>query len=570
VPRWLRREVAERLRFDGTVLRDLDTKEAKQQISELGREGIEALAICLLHSYANPQHEQAIRDLAKALLPDAYVTASCDLLPRFREYERLSTTVVNAYLGPLMNRYLDELAAITGRAGLGAALHVMQSNGGLALPKEARSRPASTVLSGPAAGAAAAADLCARIDVRRAIALDMGGTSTDLCVIEGGLPAVAGGREVGGCAVELPGVDIRCIGAGGGSILALDPGGLPQVGPRSAGADPGPVCYQRGGEEPTLTDALLALGRLDPNGLLSGTIPLSVDAANRAISDHIASALGVSVDRAALGAVELAVANVLRAARGITVAEGRDPRDYVLLAAGGAGPLIACEVAAELDVDEVVIPPWPGSFSACGLLASELRRDWTKTHLVPAAPEALAELRRGLDGLEREAQEWLAGTAAPDTRGILLRGIAARYVGQDYELDVEIHSREIDEESLDMIVAGFHAAHEGRYGYALPHQPVELVGLRVTAMQKVAAVLGKQAGPSRKLSADRTGSRLIYLGGQEGRVEASVVDRAALDPGDCLDGPAIIQQYDSTAYLPPGFRARTDRQGNLRARAACP
>ncbi|UCH35372.1 MAG: hydantoinase/oxoprolinase family protein, partial [Armatimonadota bacterium] len=303
VPRWLRREIGERMGSDGAVITALDGNEVKAELALLAGERVEALAICLLHSYANAAHERLVRNWAEQVLPDAYVTASSDLLPRFREYERLSTTVVNAYLGPLMNRYLDELSRRIAEAGVACPPHIMQSNGGLVPLDEARRKPASTVLSGPAAGAAAAADVCRQLDLDRAIAIDMGGTSTDVCLIEGGLPASAPGREVGGYAVELPGVDVHCIGAGGGSMLSVDPAGLPRLGPRSAGADPGPACYGRGGQEPTLTDAFLLLGRIAPAGLLGGAMSLDPEAARGAMASKVGEALGLGPEGAALGAV---------------------------------------------------------------------------------------------------------------------------------------------------------------------------------------------------------------------------------------------------------------------------
>ena len=568
VSRRLRREVTERIRFDGSIMKPLDVSATKRELGFLREEGIESLAICFLHSYANPSHERAVRDLAQRLLPEVYVTASCDLLPRFREYERLSTTVVNAYLGPLMNRYLDELSRGIARAGMKATPNIMQSNGGLTPIEEARRKPASTVLSGPAAGAAAAADLCTQLGVDCAIAVDMGGTSTDLCVIEGGLPASAAGREVGGYAVELPGVDVRCIGAGGGSIISVDAAGLPQVGPRSAGAHPGPACYGRGGSEPTLTDAFLALGRIAPSGLLGGEISLDLEAARGVLGEKVAKPLGVGGVRAALGAAELAVDNVRRAVEAITVAKGRDPRDHVLIAAGGAGPLVACELAAELHISEVIVPSCPGNFSAYGLLTSDLRRDWVKTHLLAASAEQLPELIEGFRALEREAERWLKDNVSHDGGWLVLRRAAARYVGQDYELEVEVPSGRLTRRQLAQVAASFHEAHERCYGYSLPRQPIEFVDLSVTAVGTVSRPRSVATAAPSQLGRGCVGSRLVFVRGREEPVRCSVYDRRRLRLGETVDGPAMIEQYDSTTYLPPGYRARVDVQGNLRVKAA--
>lgn len=563
VPRRLRREVPERMGFDGNVIEPMDLTAARHELEFLQEERIESLAICFLHSYANPAHERAVRDIAQQLLPGVYITASSDILPRFREWERLSTTVVNAYLGPLMDRYLDELSRRIAAAGIGPAVHIMQSNGGLCSIAEARAKPASTVLSGPAAGAAGAAALCAQIGVERAIAIDMGGTSTDLCLIEGELPASAPGREVGGYAVELPGVDVRSIGSGGGSLLWADAAGLPQLGPQSAGADPGPACYARGGREPTLTDAMLLLGRLSPDGLLGGEMPLDLEGAQRAMADRFGEPLGLSQERAALGAVELAVANVRRAVESITVARGRDPRDYALISAGGAAPLIACELASALQISEVIVPALPGTFSACGLLVSDVRRDWVRTVLLPASVERLPDMREAFRLLEREARQWLRDNE-PQGAGLLLRQVAARYRGQDYELAVEVPSGELEERTLDQTVAAFHEMHEGRYGYSLQGQPVEFVDLMVTAMAKV--------GPPQSTSGSAPQGRgpLCERGRRELLLEAGraqpcpVYVRADLRPGTRVSGPAIVQQYDSTVFVAPGYRAQADGLGNLR------
>jgi N-methylhydantoinase A len=564
VPRWLRREVGERLRSDGSVIRPLEVAAVRREVAALREEGVEALAICLLHSYANASHERAVRDLAQRLLPGVYVTASCDLAPRFREYERVMTTVVNAYLGPLMNRYLDELRDRLGQAGLQRTLYIMQSNGGIAPVAETRGRPAGTVLSGPAAGTAAAADLCCQLGIERAIAIDMGGTSTDLCLVEGGLPATAKGREVGGYAVELPGVDVRCIGAGGGSMLWVDRDGLPRVGPRSAGSDPGPACYGGGGEEPTLTDAFLVLGRIASEGFLDGELSLDQAAARGAVARRFSDPIGIDVEGAALGAVELAVANVRRAIERMTVAEGRDPREFSLIAAGGAGPLIACELASELSVREVIVPSWPGNFSACGLLASDLRRDWVQTRLIAAGPETLPELARGFEPMEREAKEWLADKIAPGGQGSVLRRVAARYIGQDYELEIGVPSGQLRAGELSAVLAEFHRAHEEHYGYSLPEHPVEFVDLMVAALGQVPRPRRGARSSTRHGGTARARSRRVVMREGAEKTDCPVYDRAELEAHAVVEGPAIVEQYDSTSYIPAGRRARMDDLGNLR------
>jgi N-methylhydantoinase A len=563
VPRRWRREAAERLRSDGSAVRALDAESLERELNFLKQEGIESLAICLLHSYANSSHEREIRALAEDLLPGIYVTASSDLLPRFREYERLSTTVVNAYLGPLMSRYLIALGERTAAAGVRVPPHVIQSNGGLYPLAEASRVPAATILSGPAAGATSAASLCARLGIERAISMDMGGTSTDVCLIDGGLPAAASGREVAGYAVELPGVDVRCIGAGGGSIIAVDPGRLLQVGPRSAGAEPGPVCYGRGGAEPTLTDALLVLGRLAQAGLLGGEMPLDATSALKVVGERVAEPLGLTTEQAAGGAVEVAVANICRAVESLTVAQGHDPREFRLIAAGGAGPLIACEVAKTLAIEEVIVPDHPGSFSANGLLVSDIRRDWVRTQFMRADGTALSVLTEGLRQLEQAARDWLAENALADHPFVTLRSVSARYEGQDYELDVAVPSGKIDRRALATITAAFHSAHEQRYGYRLSGQNVEFVDLRVAAIADVPAPRRAASVGGRRVP-EPTNMRTVYLKQRGAQVQCPVYERGELVAGCSVDGPAIIEQYDSTTYIPPGSTARVEADGDLR------
>jgi N-methylhydantoinase A len=336
------------------------------------------------------------------------------------------------------------------------------------------------------------------------------------------------------------------------------------VGPRSAGADPGPVCYGRGGTKPTLTDSFLILGRLDSAGLLSGAMPLDAQEARQAVSATIASALDVSVERAALGAVELCVASVVRAVESITVAEGRDPRDYALVSAGGAGPMIACELAAAIDIGEVIVPPSPGSFSACGLLASDMRRDWIRTRIMPVAMERLGDVNKEFAEMEAAAREWLADTAAPGSRPVLLRSVAARYVGQDYELTLALATGALTGEGMAEMLASFHEAHEGRYGYALRDRPVEIVDLNVTAIRQLPSSRRQSRGTDRMSSSEKVRTREVYLGEREGWAPVRVHRRSSLQSADSIDGPAIIEQYDSTTYLPRRFRARVDQHENLR------
>ena len=393
--------------------------------------------------------------------------------------------------------------------------------------------------------------------------MDMGGTSTDLCLIEGQLPASASGRQISGYEVDLPGVDLHCIGAGGGSIIAADPGGLLQVGPRSAGADPGPVCYGRGGPHPTLTDALLCLGRIAPTGLLGGEMPLHSDPARAALTDTVARPLGLTLQEAAAGAVEVAAANIRRAVESLTVARGRDPREFSLIAAGGAGPLLACEVAAALGITDIIIPPSPGSFSAIGLLTSGLRRDWVKTTLMPASPQSAPTLDREFRALEAEAEGWLAETLRDGSRSTIIRSVAARYRGQDFELSVTIPPGTGGESAIAAAISGLHEAHARRYGYALREHSIDIVDVAVTAVGGIPA----PPSPTAALKAATpmaTGRHTLFPDPRGDAVDAPVYDRRHLTPGATLSGPAVIEQYDSTIYVPPRGRAAVEPDGTLR------
>jgi len=564
VPRVLRREVPERMGFDGEVIRPVDLDAVRRELMLLCRRGIESLAICFLHSYVDGRHERAVRELARELLPGAYITASSDLLPRFREWERLSTTVVNAYLGPLMDRYLGDLAGRIEALGTGVSPCVIQSNGGLCSISEARIRPAATVLSGPAAAAAAAAQICRGLGIERAISIDMGGTSTDVCLFEGGMPATVAEREVGGYAVQLPAVDVRSIGSGGGSLLTVDAGELPQVGPRSAGADPGPACYGKGGEHPTLTDAFLLLGRLPADGLVDGEVALDAGAARQAVTAGFAAPLRVEVERAAAGGVELAVAAIKRAVECLTIARGRDPREFTLICGGGAGPLIACDLAAALQIEDVVIPPAPGVLSAWGLLVSDARRDWVQTVLRPAGPAGLSGLVVDLNRLEEKARGWLR-TQPADIGHRVLRSAAVRYVGQDHELSVPLGPEEFNQSTLQQAVQAFHTIHEDHHGYALPDQPVEIVDLTVTAI--VDTVHGAYRSTTSHGAARTAVSAQAVFMPETGWIHRCPVrHRQDLEEGSQWQGPLLIRQYDSTTFLPPGYCGHVDRTGSLRIR----
>jgi N-methylhydantoinase A len=561
VPRRLRLEVPERMRFDGAVHQPLDEAAAARAIDALAAEGVEAVAIAFLHAYANPAHERAVKALA-ARLPHLYVSASSDVLAEFREYERLSTTVLNAYVGPVMNRYLAELEERVKRLALPVRPHILLSNGGVATLAHARARPVFTMASGPSAGVTGAVFVAQRAGIDDVIGFDMGGTSTDVCLVSKGVPAVATEKRYHGHPVKGAMLDVHSIGAGGGSIAWVDAGGFVRVGPRSAGAEPGPACYGRGGAEPTVTDANLVLGRLDPRTRLAETVTLDARRAVTAIGEHVARPLGRSVEDAAatiLAVVDAAMAGAVRLA---AVARGEDPRAYTLVAYGGAGPMHACAVARQLGMRRVLVPPDPGVLCALGLIVSDLKTEFSRTRLVRLDHVSASSLDEAFRELEDEARRWAerAGFRASDVR--LARGADMRHARQNHELAVAAPTR-LGRGGLSRLERDFHAAHERAYGYAAPAEPVEAVTLRVTATIPVAPpALPTVAPRGGALHAARTAARRVWFA-RGGFLACPVYARTRLPRGARLRGPAVLEQNDATTVIEPGDVAQMDRFGNL-------
>ena len=487
-------------------------------------EGVEALAVCFLHSYVNPAHERAVAELARCEFPDLYLSASSDVLPEFREFERLSTTVMNAYVGPVMARYLRRFEERVAALGLDARPLILQSNGGVATVEQVRERPVYTMASGPTAGVTGAAYLASRAGHPRIITFDMGGTSTDVSVVEQGTPVTTGEKAYQGYPVKAAMLDVDSIGAGGGSLAWIDPGGFLRVGPRSAGADPGPAAYARGGEAPTVTDANLALGRLDPDYFLGGAMRLEPDRAARAIERDVARPLGLSVTDAALGIVKVVDANMAAAIRLATVERGRDPRHFTLVAFGGAGPMHAAAVARLLGIPRVLVPPSPGVLCALGLLVADVRTELSRTALRRTDRTTPAELAAIFADLESRAGEWARRGGLPIEQITLTRSVEMRYARQNHELVVAVGRRATQPISR----AAFTGAHRQAFGYASREEPTELVTFRVTATHPVArpAIAGafESGEPSR-------GSRAVYFESTKVFVETPVLERGRLAAG---------------------------------------
>jgi len=542
--------VRERLAFDGGVVTPLEpsTLEAlRAQVARLrDADGIRSVAVCLLHAYANPAHERLVREALLELgLP---ISLSSDVLPVVREYERTSTTVVDAYVRPIMEPYLQRL----GRELRPARLRVMQSNGGAMSADDAAARPVRTLLSGPAAGVVGALRVARAAGVGDLVTFDMGGTSTDVALVIGGALDVGDEGKVAGCPIQLPMLAIHTIGAGGGSIARRDEGGALKVGPQSAGADPGPAAYGRGGTSPTVTDADLVLGRLDPARFLGGEMALDATAA-RAMMAQLGAELGVAPERAAEDVVAVADAVMARAIKTISVERGHDPAELTLVPFGGAGGMHACAVARELGMSRMLLPPQPGLLCAYGALAADVAHDFVHTLLTPTGPSLRARaLGLELDRLQACAEQALDADGVPPARRSYQPSCTMRYRGQSFELSVPIETEEDD------LVAAFHAAHRRRYGWALDRD-VELVTLRLRAVGATDEEPLAMPPPS---SAPPAASRITCI--HRGRAYGAVVhDRRALAECATVEGPALIVEYSATTFLDPGSSGRVLPGGAL-------
>jgi len=561
VPASLRLEVNERLNERGHTLAPLDLASVEAALDVLRREQVESLAICLLFSFANPEHERIIAERARAA--GLHVSASADVLPEFREYERASTVVLNAYVGPIIDRYLGRLEH---RLPAGTPLRIMQSNGGSISAATARREAARTLLSGPAAGVVGAAHVAAASGFDQVISFDMGGTSTDVALVSGAITETTDG-SIGGYPMRLPTIDIHTVGAGGGSVAWFDTGGALRVGPASAGADPGPAAYGRGGVEPTVADANVALGRLIPEHFLGGALRLDAPAASAAIG-RISDELHTSVEEAALGMLRIVNAHMEGAIRVISVQRGYDPRACTLVAFGGAGPLHACELAESLRIPRVLIPPVAGVLSAFGMLAADVVKDYVRTVMLPFVGSEAA-LAAALADLEAQGRRDLIAEGFAEERIVIERYLDMRYVGQSYELKIPF------DEATSQADA-FHHAHERRFGYSDEREPTQVVNVRVKARGRVARPPTPRAqradGEPDADARPEEWRRVAFplAGGRLGWRETPVYQRERLAEGTSLVGPAIIVQYDTTTVLPPGWSATVDATGALLAEQTQP
>ncbi|HYK13084.1 MAG TPA: hydantoinase/oxoprolinase family protein [Burkholderiales bacterium] len=565
VPRQLRLEVVERIAADGTVITPLERASLERAIEALQQAGVKAIAVCLLNSYANPAHERAIADALRTRWPGAHVSISTDVLPEFREYERLSSTVVNAYLMPVTREYFRAFAAEIAQMGVPEPPFIMNSGGGIMTPEQAGERPIDTLFSGPSGGVSGAIYVAGRGGYANIITFDMGGTSTDVCLIQNGKPQLSHSRIINGVPLKAAALDVHTVGAGGSSIAGLDAGGMLYAGPHSAGARPGPACYGNGGDMPTVTDANVVLGRLNPEFLLGGALKIDAARSRTVIERDIAKPRGVDAVDAAASIIAIADTNMAHAVRFVSVERGLDPGDFMLVAFGGAGPVHAAAVARHLGVAGVLVPPAPGVLCAMGVLVNDLQADFSRTRMTTeSAPDCIAVVDGVYRELEARGRTAFSGEKIDASKLDLARMVDARYAGQNHELTVDVPAGPFTAQALVATKANFHAAHREMFGYESPEKPIELVTFRLRARLKVAR--GNFAGApaaARKGALKPAVTRKVYFDDPAGFVACPVYDRDTLMPGDAFRGPAIVEQMDCTTVVPPDFGVRVDDAGNL-------
>ena len=563
VPRDLRIEVPERVRHTGEVDTPLDEASMRAAARTLAAAGVEAVAVSFLYGFIRPEHEKRAVEILRQEMPGVFISAGHEIAPEFREFERLSTVVLNAYLGPVMKSYIDRLSPRLQSLGMTATPHLTQSNGGVIGFATAARLPVRTVLSGPSTGVVGAQAIGALAGFDDLITFDMGGTSTDVALLQGGRCKLASEATVHGYPIKAPMLDIHTVGAGGGSIAYIDAGGLLKVGPRSCGADPGPVCYDRGNTEPATTDANVVLQTLNPGHLLGGRMKIRQDLARDAIG-RLAGRLGLGPMETAQGILSVVTANMARAIRVISVQRGHDPRDYTLMAFGGAGPLHAARLARELDMKRVLVPRNPGILCAMGLLLTDLRADFAATRLMPATVASAADVAAVFETLAAQAGQWFAHEAIAPGERRLGRTADMRYQGQNYELAVALPDGPITAATLGAMAAGFAEVHRQRYGFVAEGDPVQIVTLRLEATGAVRkAELGAHPEVGPDASSAIVDRRPVWLPEAGDFVATPIYDREKLAAGNRFAGPAIVEQMDATTLVPPGMTARVDAYHNL-------
>jgi N-methylhydantoinase A len=563
VPSRLTGEVKERIDFRGDVLRQLDETALRETVRALKAQNIESIAVCLLFSFLHPEHEARVRDIVLEEIPGCSVSLSCEVLPQIREYYRLSTTVINAYLQPILARYIAQLDRRLAAAGIVTRQkYIMQSNGGMATFAAAARRAVTTVLSGPAGGVTAGVLACGMSGSANIITFDMGGTSCDVALIKDGEPLLSSRGKIEGRDLAVPMLDINTVSAGGGTVATVDRFGVLQVGPQSAGAVPGPACYGRGGEAPTITDCNLVLGYLGEDNFLGGRMRLDAAKARAAIEAAVARPLGLDVAEAAEGIVRVIDVKMEEAIKAISTMRGHDLRDFMLLAFGGAGPLHAGRIARDLGMAGVIVPLYPGVFSAIGLLMSDVKHDYVRSKLSPLSEVAPADVNGMFERMVAQALEELRddGFAADHIR--IERALDMRYAGQGYEIAVPCPVQPLQEADLKQLRASFDQQHQAMFGHMAPQEPVEIVSFRVRGIGLVPPVVMPKFKPAGTTLRDaRRELRRVRFDGRE--LDCPVYQRERLDVGLTVAGPAVLDQFDCTTVICPGQTARVDEWKNL-------
>lgn len=564
IPSGLKCEVEERLLHDGSVKIPLNEEDVRKAVRFFQEQNVTTIAVCTLFSFINPAHERRIREIILEEYPGAYVSISSELVSEFREYSRMSTTVLNAYLGPVMKKYVENFQNSVRESGIAVAPYVTQSNGSIISIAETVECPIKTAVSGPSAGVVGATYIGRQCGIDKIITFDMGGTSADISLIKDGKAQVSYERMVEGYPARIPMIDIITVGAGGGSIAAIDEGGALKVGPRSAGAVPGPACYMRGGENPTVTDANILLGKLNRHKILGGRMDVDWNLAHDAIQKKISEKSALSVEDAAAGIISVVNSNMVRAIRVVSVERGYDAREFTLMAFGGAGPLHACEVARELGITQVLLPPAPGTLCSLGLLMADTRFDLSQSYIMIAEAQNLSEMNRIFSQLTEEGDKMLENEGIAKEDRAFVYSLDCRYERQNYEITVEIPTGEITEEVLAGLVEQFHQEHERSYGYYDQKKKIQMVNYRVGAIGTIDKPdLSEHPVEENPQVPAPVEVRKVRFEGSSEYLDTNIYQRTQLPCGCTVSGPAIIEQMDSTSIIPPGWRAYNDPFLNL-------
>jgi len=563
IPRSLTHVVEERVSVEGAVLTPLNEADVRTAARALKKEGVEAIAVSYLWSFRNPSHELRTREILAEEIPGTYVSLSTEILPQIRVYERHSTTALNAYVGPILTRYLSRLDKALAERSFKGSLLIMQSNGGVMSPEVAQRFASNTLLSGPAGAPGAGVFYGATHGFRNVITVDMGGTSFDVALVRDGVPSVTTEGIIGNDRIASPILDIHTIGAGGGSIARVATGGLLEVGPASAGAEPGPACYGRGGTKPTVTDADLVLGYIDSAAFHGGKLKLDIDAATRAIEEHVARPASMSVAKAADGIFQVINANMAAALNVVSVQRGYDPREFVLIVAGGAGPIHAAPIARDLEIPLVLIPRESSVFCAAGMLISDLKHDYVRTYARDLEKVVVQEVTRLYKEMTDTALKTLQGEGVAKSKAVVGYSADLRYVGQFNEVEVPVVGKgTIRNADLAQLVDQFHARHDALYGYSMKGTPVELINLRVTGRGVTPKPKFDRSTPARfKVEKTRIGRRKAWFDGAFR--EVPVYDGLVLQNGHTIRGPAILSQPTTTIVVPPDFDLKCDEYSNF-------